>query len=196
MTIETLKNKKMMDFYPKAKWAKFLIKTPIIFWRVGLGPITGKIFLLVTTWGRKSGLPRRTMIEYHKINGIKYAPCAFGEKADWYQNLRANPHVTIQSSDGTESAIAYRVINDEELLEVYKLFMRRDPPLTSYYLASLGIEENPKAVLANKEKIVWIGFKPTAEVTPPSQEVDLAWLWPLGLISLLFLWLLNKLNRQ
>jgi len=196
MTLETFKNKKMMDFYPKAKWAKFFIKSPILLWRLGLGPITGKIFLLITTWGRKSGLPRRTMIEYHKTNGIKYAACAFGEKADWYQNLRANPQVTIQSSDGTESAIAYRVTNDEELLEVYKLFMRRDPPLTNYYLSSLGIENNPKAVLANKEKVMWIGFKPTLEATPPGQEVDLAWLWPLGLLVLLVFWLLDKLNRQ
>jgi len=183
----------MMRLYPGAGWSRVMSKAPINFWRLGLGPLTGKIFLLITTIGRVSGLPRRTMVEYHKAAGVKYAPCAFGEKADWYKNIQADPHVTIQTSDGTESAIAYRVTDEDELLAVYQVFKRRDPPLTKYYLSSLEIQDSPGDVLANKDKIIWMGFEPTDEVTPPGQEVDLAWLWPLGLLTLLVIRITRRL---
>lgn len=177
----------MMRLYPSAGWSRAMFKAPINFWRLGLGPLTGKIFLLITTTGRVSGLPRRTMVEYHKAAGVKYAPCAFGEIADWYKNIQADPYVTIQTSDGTESAIAYRVTDEDELLAVYQVFKRRDPPLTNWYLSSLGIKDTPEDVLKNKDKVHWIGFAPTAEATPPGLDVDLAWLWPMGLLTLLII---------
>ena len=83
----------MMDLYPDSPWEKFLVKLPILFWRLGLGPVTGQLFLVLTTTGRKSGLPRRTMVEYSRMSGKKYSPCAFGERAHWYQNIIADPQV-------------------------------------------------------------------------------------------------------
>jgi deazaflavin-dependent oxidoreductase (nitroreductase family) len=188
--------KNMMDLYPSAGWSRVMFKAPINFWRLGLGPLTGKIFLLITTTGRVSGLPRRTMVEYHKVDGVKYAACAFGGKADWYRNIQIDPRVTMQSSDGTESAIAYRVDDDEELLAVYQVFKRRDPPLTNWYLSSLGIEDTPEDVLENKDKVYWIGFTPTAEATPPGLDVDLAWLWLVGLLAVLGAWLSQKIFKD
>ena len=182
----------MMDFYPQAGFMRYIFKTPRIFWRSGLGPITGKIFILLTTVGRKSGMPRRTMIEYHTVNGIKYAACAFGMRSDWFKNILADPRVTIQTSSGTETAHAFRVVEDDELISVCETFKRRDPPLTSFYLSSLGIQDTPEDLIANKDKIFFVGFKPSQEVSPPGQEVDLAWLWPIGLIILLTLLFINS----
>lgn len=186
----------MMNFYPESGWAKLMFKAPRTLWRLGLGPITGKIFMLITTTGRKSNLPRRTMVEYYKVNGRKYAACAFGEKADWYKNIQADPRVTIQTSDGTESAIAYRVTEDDELLAVYQIFKRRDPPLINFYLSSLGIQDTPEDVLENKDKIIFVGFEPAEIVTPPGQEVDLAWLWPVGMLILLLLWVIQSQSKE
>jgi len=188
--------KNMMELYPSAGWSRMMFKAPINFWRLGLGPLTGKIFLLITTTGRVSGLPRRTMVEYHKVEGRKYAACAFGDKADWYRNIQTDPNVTIQSSDGTESAAAYRVSDDEELLDVYKVFKRRDPPLTNWYLSSLDIEDTPEDVLDNKDKLYWIGFAPIAEAAPTGLDVDLAWLWLVGLLALLGVWLTQKILKN
>lgn len=149
-----------MRLYPRTRWAKLLVKAPLIAWRLGLGPITGKLFLVLTTTGRKSGLPRHTMVEYHVLEASKYTPCAFGSKAQYYQNIVADPRVTIQSADGTEHALAVRVTDDDELIAVFELFKRRDPLLLEWYLKSLGIK--PKVL-----------------------EVDLAWLWLVGLVGLL-----------
>jgi deazaflavin-dependent oxidoreductase (nitroreductase family) len=175
----------MMNFYPGARWARLLAKAPLVAWRLGLGPITGKLFLVLTTIGRKSGLPRHTMLEYYRLNGRKYAACAFGAKAQYYRNILADPRVTIQTADGAEGARAVRVTDDGEMVAVYELFKRRDPPLLYWYLQSLGIESNSKDVVANKERIYFLRFDPVDDVTPPGLEVDLAWLWPLALLALL-----------
>lgn len=176
--IEPLKNKKMQDFYPKDKIGKTFYKLPILLWRLGFGPITGKIFMIITHVGRKSGLPRRTMVEFHSLNGIKYVTAAFGIRTQWYRNILANPNVTIQTADGTENMRAVRVTHDEELVTVADLFLRRDPPLMKWYLNSLDITPERESILANKENLVFIRFDPTSEPAPRGLEVDLAWIWP------------------
>src|SRR5689334_11541899 len=80
-------------------------KTPILLWRLGLQPIIGRLMVLITDKGRKSGLPRRTVTEYHILDGKIFVPCAFGARAQWYKNILADPHVTIQTARGTEHAI-------------------------------------------------------------------------------------------
>jgi deazaflavin-dependent oxidoreductase (nitroreductase family) len=49
----------------------------------------------LTTVGRRSGLPRVTPLLYDEIDGIVYVASARGAKADWYQNLQANPNVEV-----------------------------------------------------------------------------------------------------
>jgi deazaflavin-dependent oxidoreductase (nitroreductase family) len=182
--------------YPGGGWLKFGVKAPITLWRLGLGPVIGKVLMLITTTGRKSGLPRRTMVEYHTlpagdlpVSGKKYAPSAFGPKADWYKNIAADPRVTIQTADGAEGAIATRVTDDDELVAVFELFRRRDPVVLNWYLGSLDIQPDPADIVARKDRIYWLRFDPTDEVTPPPLEVDLKWVWLVVLAGWLGFWL-------
>jgi deazaflavin-dependent oxidoreductase (nitroreductase family) len=174
-----------LRFYPRSGWARFLTRAPLVAWRLGLGPISGKLFLVLTTTGRKSGIPRHAMVEYYSLDGIKYAACAFGAEAQYYKNIQADPRVTIQTADGTESARASRVTDDDELVAVYELFKRRDPFMLNWYLNSLGIKPDAEDVVANKERVYFLRFEPSAEVGPGGLDVDLAWLWPLALLGLL-----------
>ena len=178
---------KMQQLYPRPKAARLLMKTPLLLWRLGLGPLSGFIFLILTTRGRKSGLPRRAVIEYHRLDGKKYAVSGFGEKSDWYRNILANPFITVQSSDGEEKVKVERVSEDAELKEVFQLFMRRDAPLTNWYLKSLGIEPDLADVIKHKDKIHFLRFEPVEAKTLPGLEKDLLWVWPLLLFSSLLL---------
>lgn len=54
--------------YPKGL-LKLLFKTPILLYRLGLGVLVGRLFMVMTTTGRKSGQPRRTAIEFHEFEG-------------------------------------------------------------------------------------------------------------------------------
>ena len=57
-------------------------------------PLVG-YFLTLTTTGRRSGLPRRTPLNYAILDGRVYLLCGFGRDADWYRNLVADPRVTL-----------------------------------------------------------------------------------------------------
>jgi deazaflavin-dependent oxidoreductase (nitroreductase family) len=176
-------NWNMMRFYPRAPWARSMAKAPLVAWRLGLGPITGRLFLVLTTTGRKSGLPRHTMVEYYKRDAAKYAVCAFGAKAHYYRNILADPRVTIQTADGTESARASRVTEEEDLIAVYELFNSRDPVMLNWYLNSLGVTPEVSDVVANKESVYFLRFDPAEVIAPPGLEVDLAWLWPVAILG-------------
>ena len=63
---------------------------------LGLGPLVGKIVLLLTTTGRKSGKKRVTPLQYEEINGLYYLGAARGLKADWVRNIQSNPQVEIR----------------------------------------------------------------------------------------------------
>jgi deazaflavin-dependent oxidoreductase (nitroreductase family) len=178
----------MQTIYPRQNWARQVFQSPFVLWRLGLGPFIGRVILVLSATGRRSGLTRRAALEYHKMNGKKYAVSAFGTKSAWYRNILADPHVTIQSADGSERMTARRVTDDEEILDVFQVFMRRDPPITRWYLHSLGIQPDNKSILANKERIHLLRFDPTSEATPPGLDVDLAWIWPLALLWVVLFW--------
>ena len=65
--------------------------------------------LLLTTRGRSTGKLRRTALIYGK-DGERYLVVASngGSKPhpDWYQNLAADPHVSVQVGDDTFEALA------------------------------------------------------------------------------------------
>ncbi|GMQ79446.1 MAG: hypothetical protein BMS9Abin02_2037 [Anaerolineae bacterium] len=182
----------LMD-YPKAGWRKRMSKAPLQLWRLGLGPLLGQYLLILTHKGRKSGRIYHTMVEYHRLNGNIYIPCAYGPQSDWYQNINAHPMVTVQTSKGSESMQAARVTNDQEILDVFSLFQRRDPPLTNLYLRTLDIEPNPDDVLEHKDKIYWIRLTPADDPALLPLEADLAWIW---LVTAAFLFAILSLGRK
>lgn len=67
-----------------------------LLYAAGLGPVVGVIILLLTTTGRKSGLPRTTPLQYEKIDGRYCLGAARGKQADWVRNIEANPVVQVK----------------------------------------------------------------------------------------------------
>ncbi|MBZ0294633.1 MAG: nitroreductase family deazaflavin-dependent oxidoreductase [Anaerolineae bacterium] len=179
----------LMRTYPGHGWRKALFKAPLYLWRLGLGFFVGRYIMVITTIGRKSGQPRHTMAEWHPHRDSKFVPVAFGEKAQWYKNAMANSHVTIQTADGTQSALARRITDPDELLEAFHTIMKRNPMMAQWYLEAHGAEPTNADVLATKDDIYFLTFDPTTDPTPPPLEADLWWVWPLVLavFSLLIL---------
>jgi deazaflavin-dependent oxidoreductase (nitroreductase family) len=196
MIMSYQQNQKGLMSYPSDEWRRLMFKAPLILWRMGLGPIIGRVILVLTHTGRKSGLPHHTMVEFHQLDGVIYVPCAFGSRSDWYKNITVDPHVTIQTAYGIQHAIAVRVNDDQELLAVYDLFLRRDPPLTRWYLDSLGIQPDHQDIIAKKERIYWFRFDPTNEPTPASLQSDLIWVLPITWLAILMLWWLFRQKRK
>src|SRR5512137_1140711 len=76
---------------------------------VGLGPVIGRIILLLTTTGRRSGQKRVTPLQYELIDGKYYLGSARGTKSDWYRNILADSRVEVRVRNLRFSAAAEAV---------------------------------------------------------------------------------------
>src|SRR5512142_708489 len=94
-------------------WARFknVQKIHRVMYAIGLGPLVGKLIVLLTTTGRKSGKKRVTPLQYEEIDGLYYLGAARGLKADWVRNIQACPEVEIQVGSKKFCGVA-EVVND------------------------------------------------------------------------------------
>lgn len=93
---------------------RLLWRAPIRLYQVGLGPLLGGKFMLVTHTGRVSGMPRQVVVEVVHSDEHGYVSASgFGKRADWYRNVMANPRVTLQTGGRRLRATAYPVDADE-----------------------------------------------------------------------------------
>lgn len=77
---------------------RWVFRAPISLFRMRLGWLMVGHFLMVTTSGRKSGLPRYAVIEViqrEKTTGAYIVVAGWGEKCDWLLNIRKDPHVRV-----------------------------------------------------------------------------------------------------
>lgn len=171
--------------YPREAWHRALFRWPVQLWRLGLAPVIGQVMMLITHTGRKSGLPRRTMVEYFKMDGVKYVASGFGSRAQWYRNIEADPHVTIQTADGVERVKARRLTDGETLLRLLERVRTRDGPLYHVYLQALDVQPEKDDILAKLDRFYWLTFDPTDQPTPPPLQADLVWVLPAIAVGML-----------
>lgn len=91
----------------------------------GIGPT--RMVLLLTTIGRKSGLPRTTPVQFEEIDGAYYVGSARGKDSDWFKNILANPNVHVQLRDRSFDSIAEAVTDPTRVAEFLAERLRRHP---------------------------------------------------------------------
>lgn len=204
----------MMTYPAPGTLNRFLFKTPLLWWRAGLGGLLGRYMLVLTTWGRKSRRPRHTMLSYTPLNGRIYISAGWGARCDWCQNLIADPHVTLQvwSSQVTGvpgetviPAIAQRVTDEEEFRQLsQRLFETGGDSHFRPWLSSLGIAYDPEEMVAQRECIFQIAldFQPVRPIFqlvesgyPYPMETDLKWVWLVIVGSFGFGWMIGRHRR-
>jgi deazaflavin-dependent oxidoreductase (nitroreductase family) len=67
--------------------------------------------LLLTTTGRKSGLPRTTALTFQRLDGRYLVLAGMGSRSDWYRNVRAQPRVQVQIGARRFAATAKPVLD-------------------------------------------------------------------------------------
>jgi deazaflavin-dependent oxidoreductase (nitroreductase family) len=86
-----------------AAWAagllrvRWLARAPIGLYRARLGFLLGSRLLMLEHLGRKSGARRYAVLEVvaRPRPGTYVVASGFGTRAQWFRNVRANPHVRI-----------------------------------------------------------------------------------------------------
>lgn len=110
-------------------WAKFknIQKVHRLLYAIGLGPLLGRIVLLLTTTGRRSGKKRVTPLQYEEIDGSYYLGAARGLKADWVHNIQANPQVEIRVGAKYFHACAEVVTDPARFADFMEVRLERHP---------------------------------------------------------------------
>ncbi len=143
---------KIKEVRPLRGLSRLLFRIPIWFYRLHLGWLFGDRFLLLTHTGRKSGLPRQTMLEviHHDRASDTYNVFAgWGEKADWVRNVEKTPQVTIDVGHRRLRACAERLSPEEAECKIldyarcYPVAIRVLPRMMGYRLD--GTEEDFRA---------------------------------------------------
>lgn len=171
-----------------------LLRAPVGLWRLGLGPLAGRVWMVVTTTGRSSGLPRHTVVYPHVIGGRTYLWCPYGGRAQWYRNLVADPVATVQWRRGTHVVRAVPLTDESEALEVVAALRRFGASWFRGYLTSQGLDDTNEEILKHWQRLHLRRLEPTTEPGPPPLRVDLAWVW-LVPASALVLGLLARRRR-
>jgi deazaflavin-dependent oxidoreductase (nitroreductase family) len=125
--------------------------------RLGLGP---KFVLLLTTIGRKSGRQYVTPLQYEEQNDVIYVGSVRGQRADWYQNIKANQNVAIQIKENRFLASAYPIEDTEQIVKFLELRLKKNPRMIGIMLRAEGLSKSPSRTelegLAKKTTLVGI----------------------------------------
>lgn len=143
---------------------RFLFRAPLFLYRIGLGGLLGKRFLLLNHTGRKSGKTRQTVLEvanHDRATDTYYVASGFGKKSNWYLNIGENPSVEIQVGWRKMAVTAVR-LTPEESGQAMVDYARRHPIAAKNLSKILGFdvstEEEYRAV--GREFIPFVALKP------------------------------------
>ncbi len=103
----------------------------------------GRVVLLLTTTGRKSGQPRVTPLQYEEEDGVFYVGSARGTQADWFRNLIACPRVRVQIRTEAFDAIAEPITDVQRITDFMELRLSRHPRMVGLMLRAEGLPMKP-----------------------------------------------------
>jgi deazaflavin-dependent oxidoreductase (nitroreductase family) len=193
-----------MTYPQRGTLNRVLFKIPLIWRRMGLGPIlgheslAGNKMLVLTTWGRKSHTPRHTMLSYVLVGEKIYVCSGWGSKSDWYKNIVENPDVTLQVGEKCYSARARRVQDISEYQQIaQEMFKTGGDSHFNSWLESYGIELDQLDMVEKRNRLHLVAFDKSEGICPPPMQVDLKWAWAVfALIPICVLLVVRKIHPR
>lgn len=159
-------------------------------WRLGLGSwvnvwpaVGGRVMMLVHV-GRKSGLRRRTPLNYAIVARDIYCVAGFGQISDWHKNILECREVEVWLPDGWWSGIATDVSNSNSRLPL----LRKVLIASGFAAHAAGIRPTTMsdaelARLTVDYRVLRI--ERTHALTGRDGPGDLSWVWPVATLLLL-----------
>src|SRR5215203_826612 len=143
---------------------RLAFRLPIYLYRLGLGQLLGNRFMLLTHRGRRSGRVYQTALEV-----VRYDPSlratvvasGWGERSDWYRNLKAHPALEIRT--GRERyAPEQRFLTPEEVYREIVDYERRHPWAVRIVPSLLGfrLDGSDAARRAFANSVRMVAFRP------------------------------------
>lgn len=129
------------------RW-KTMNRIVVPLYKVGLLPLLGlgRVFLLITTKGRRTGKMRLNPLEYRVKDGIFHIFSGRGVEADWYQNMVKDP-------DSVEVRVGFRrfkpririVKESYEKEEILRWYVQKYPRDAGFLVGWDSRRDNPNS---------------------------------------------------
>ena len=116
---------------------------PLTAYKLGFGQLIGKVILLLTTTGRKTGLARVTPVQYELIDGVYHIGAVFGTNTDWVRNILAHPIVQVQVQNKCFTGRAEVLTNPEEIADYIEYRLQKRPRMIGLIMKMDGFSANP-----------------------------------------------------
>jgi len=129
------------------RW-KLLNKFIVPLYHVGLIPALGigRVILLLTTRGRRSGILRTTPLEYRRKGDCLYIFAGRGRKADWYKNMIAAQESVTVRVGFSEYKPSIRILeNPDEKEALLRWYVTQFPRAAGYLFGCNRKKDDPKA---------------------------------------------------
>jgi deazaflavin-dependent oxidoreductase (nitroreductase family) len=127
-------------------WTKMknIQKIHRVLYAIGLGPLVGRIILLLTTTGRRSGKKRVTPLQYEMIGNDCYIGAARGVKADWVRNIQINPQVEVRVGAKHFHGTAEVVTDPAKFADFMEVRFERHPRMIGFIMEKAhGLPRRP-----------------------------------------------------
>ncbi|MCC6616059.1 MAG: nitroreductase family deazaflavin-dependent oxidoreductase [Anaerolineae bacterium] len=133
-----------MDFrHLPRRLLRTIKRPPQLAYAIGLGPLIGRIVLLLTTRGRRSGLPRVTPVQYEELDGVYYVGSSRGLDADWCRNILADPHVSVRVKARRFDGLAEVTTDRARIAAFLDLRLQRHPRMVGAMLRAEHLPPHP-----------------------------------------------------
>jgi len=109
--------------------SRTLMRAPIWIYRARAGAIFGSRLLMLEHIGRKSGARRYVVLEVvdHPTHGSYVVASGFGEKAQWFRNISANPRVRVYAGSRAPTPATARIMVQHEADRALSAYADRHP---------------------------------------------------------------------
>ncbi len=154
----------------KFDWTKMkrVQKIHRVLYAIGLGRVIGRIILLLTTTGRKSGKKRVTPLQYEKIGDDYYLGAARGLKADWVRNIIVNPCVEVRVGAKRFEGQAEVITDPKRFADFLEVRLQRHPRMIGLIMEKAhGLSKHP-----TREQLEGLAKEEAVVIVHPALNVE------------------------
>ncbi|OBH19915.1 nitroreductase family deazaflavin-dependent oxidoreductase [Mycolicibacter terrae] len=119
----------LVDTASRLLRSRWLVRAPIWLYRARLGGLLGGRLLMLEHVGRKSGARRHVVLEVveHPQAHRYIVASGFGDRAQWFRNITANPRVRVYAGSRRPAPATARVLGQHEADRVLGDYIQRHP---------------------------------------------------------------------
>jgi deazaflavin-dependent oxidoreductase (nitroreductase family) len=133
-----------------------MMRAPILLYRLGIGFVLGRRFVLIEHTGRVTGATRRTVLEVVGKQGTTLWVASAWPRSDWLRNVQAHPDVRISTGFTRRVDARASVVDEQTAGRVLRSYAHDHPRAAAVLRRSLGLPFDDAAELAAVVPIVEI----------------------------------------